>query len=989
MKKTILLMFLLTFCTMVSAQRVVMTGQVVENDGKTPIEQVTVQILSLPDSTYINGCVTNPKGQFTLPAVRPGNYVVKFSFVGYLSQVKPVTLIRGKTQVNLGVIKLSDDAVMLKEAVVIGQAAQVEVVEDTVQYNASAYRVPEGSALEELVKKIPGAEVNEEGKITLNGKDISKILVNGKEFFSGDTQVAMKNLTVDMVDKIKAYDKKSDLARVTGIDDGEEEAVLDLTMKKGQNQGMFGNLDGGVGTQKRYTGRMMFNRFADHNQFSIMTNLNNVNDMGFPGGGGGFRMGGNNGLVAKKMIGGNFAFENKYIETGGNLRFNHDDSDMGSISSTRNYQSNKYGNSKTSTFGSSTSWNFDYRLEWKPDTLNNFIFRPRASHSKNERLSNSLSTSANIDPNNDASLLSVIQEFLKEGNHSVFDVLTEQQKLALANAQRSQSLNNSRNTNLSGELQFNHRFGSKGRNLTVRATGGYTDGKTDAFSNNDQWYFQPDAGSDASLRRYTVTPTKNYNYSARLTYSEPIARAIYLQFSYQFTHRMSKNDKNTYDLSSLLDDSDHIGLLPNGYLSHRDANLSKYVENNFDNHDIGLTIRMIRPKWQLNAGVTYKPQHSTTYYQQGSDMSALASFSRSYNNVSPTIDLRYNFSKMTRLRVEWRSNASQPSVSDMIPVIDNSNPLNITAGNPELKPSFTNNVRIQFNTFNAATQTSFMTNINVRATNNNVSNMVVYNSVTGGQVSMPKNIDGNWNAFGMFIFNTALKDKRFTINSFTNASYNNMNSYYNDSKNMGNISTESFQKFFDDFNKIEAIKNTTKNLSLGERLNFAFRTNLFDVGVNGSIQYTNARNKLQPSANLDTYNFSYGVNGNLNLPWSITISTDLNNSSRRGYSDPSYNTNELVWNAQLAKSFLKGNAATLSVQFYDILKQKSNVSRSITAAMQSDTEYNAINSYVMFKFSYRLSLMGSGNMGNRRGFGRGSGGPGFGGGFGGGRPGRF
>ena len=395
-----ILFSLIMMCSALSvfSQRITVSGRILDGVGE-PIDMATVQILSLPDSAYVNGCVSNSRGYFTLPSVKAGSYVVKFSFVGYESKVQAVNLAATRTQVNLGTIKLEENAVLLKEAVVTAQAAQVEVKEDTIQYNVSAYRVPEGSALEELVKKIPGAEVSEDGKITLNGKDITKILVNGKEFFSGDTQVAMKNLTVDMVDKIKAYDKKSDLARVTGIDDGEEEAVIDLTVKKGMDQGIFGNADLGGGTESRWVGKAMVNHFADKKQFSLMANLNNVNDQGFPGGGGGFRMGGNNGLTTRRMFGGNFAFENKKVEMGGNLRFQHDDTDTQSKSSTYTTASGNYGNSLSKSLGHRLSLNFDGRLEWKPDSLTNLIFRPRASMSRSRNNSDSRSITATEDTN--------------------------------------------------------------------------------------------------------------------------------------------------------------------------------------------------------------------------------------------------------------------------------------------------------------------------------------------------------------------------------------------------------------------------------------------------------------------------------------------------------------------------------------------------------------------------------------------------------------
>src|SRR5574344_461420 len=251
------------------SHKVTVSGSVLDEDGKTPIMQATVQILNM-EGKYVNGAASLQSGHFQLPAVAAGKYTLKVSFVGYTSKSIPITLSSEKPSYNIGKIILKSDAIMMKEAVVTAAAAQVQVKEDTLVYNSSAYRVPEGSALEELVKKLPGAQVDDSGNITINGKEIKKIMVDGKEFFSSDTKVAMKNLPVEMVDKIKAYDKKSDLAKVTGIDDGEEETVLDLSVKKGMKQGWFGNADLAAGTKDRYSGKLMVNRFTDNQQMSAI-----------------------------------------------------------------------------------------------------------------------------------------------------------------------------------------------------------------------------------------------------------------------------------------------------------------------------------------------------------------------------------------------------------------------------------------------------------------------------------------------------------------------------------------------------------------------------------------------------------------------------------------------------------------------------------------------------------------------------------------------
>lgn len=338
MKKLVLLLLLVCTCATLSwaqsGKRITVTGSVIDGDDKSPVGQATVQLLSLPDSTMVVGNVTNNNGVFSI-AARPGKYVLKISFVGYLTQEKSLQLTAGKPSINIGTITLPTDAIMLGEAVIVAEAPQVTISEDTIGYNASAYRTPEGAMLEELVKKLPGAEIDDDGNIKINGKEVKKIMVDGKEFFGGDVKTGLKNLPVDMVEKLKTYDKKSDLARITGIDDGEEETVLDLTVKKGMNQGWFGNVDLGAGTEDRYTGRAMINRFYDKTQVSIIGSANNVNDQGFSGGGPRWRR--NNGLNATKMLGANFATETEKLELGGSMRYNYRDADVVTVGSSQRF----------------------------------------------------------------------------------------------------------------------------------------------------------------------------------------------------------------------------------------------------------------------------------------------------------------------------------------------------------------------------------------------------------------------------------------------------------------------------------------------------------------------------------------------------------------------------------------------------------------------------------------------------------------------------
>ena len=968
MKKLLIWTVLLltaTLSTYAQNKIVTVSGRVIEAGTKEPVELAAVQLLSLPDSAQVAGMTTSTQGYFSLSKQKPGKYLLKVSFIGYVTKIIPVQLTANVPAKKMGNIELATDAVMLQEAVVVAEAPQVTVVEDTLMYNSSAYRTPEGAMLEELVKKLPGAEIDDDGNVKINGKDLKKIMVDGKEFFGGDVKTGLKNLPVDMVDKLKTYDKKSDLARVTGIDDGEEETVLDLTVKKGMNQGWFGNADLGAGTKDRYTGRMMLNRFVDKTQFSIIGSANNVNDQGFSGGGGGPRWRSNNGLNATKMLGANFATQTNKLELGGSVRYNFQDADISSINSSERFlqNGNSYSNSNNKNRNKGTNLNADFRMEWKPDTLTNIIFRPNFSYGRTNNASRSESGTFNEDPFN---LIVNPNDYLN------FDNLSDDPlKDIRVNATNSASLSKGKSLSGNATLQVNRKLNNRGRNLTFRGVFGYGDNDNDQYTQSETRYYQllNHLGGDSILYRnqYITTPTRNYNYTAQVTYSEPIAKATFLQFSYQFQYKYSKSDKTTFDL---LDYPDWAigGALPSGYESHAVDSLSKNAEYRYYNHDASVGLRFIRPKYQLNVGMSFQPQNSTLSYKKGDYM---IDTTRTVFNFAPNMDLRFRFSKVSQLRFTYRGRSNQPTMENLLPITDNSNPLNIRMGNPGLKPSFAHTMRLFYNTYNAEKQRGIMTHFSFTATQNSISNSTRYNEETGGLITRPENINGNWNAFGMFGFNTALKNKKYTINTFTNVNYqNNVAFLYNqDTKNND--------------------RNTSTGLTLGERVTGSYRNDWFEFSLNGSINYTAERNKLRPENNQEPYTYSYGASTNITMPWKMTLATNIANQSRRGYRDSSMNRDELIWNAQLAQSLLKG-AATVSFEVYDILRQQSNNSRSLSADMRSVSEYNGINSYCMVHFIYRLNIFGSKaarekmmNSG-RRGFGGPGRGPG--GGFGGGHP---
>lgn len=953
MKKKILLLAL-AICHMGIAlaqdKKVKVTGDVTDYETTEPIIAATIQLLSMPDSTFLSGATTDLKGLFELEGRLPkGNYAVKVSFVGYGDEFRNFIVTEDTRRVRLDSIRLKTDALLLKEAVIEAQMAQVQVSEDTVIFNAETFRVAEGSMLEELIRKLPGYEVESDGTVKYNGKTVSKILVDGKEFFSEDKSIAMKNLPANMVKKVKSYEKKSDLAEITGIDDGEEELVLDLTVKENAKKGWFSNIDLGYGrpTQKTaydihnlYTVKGMVNRFKENEHYSVILSTNNVNDRGFGRGGRG-----GNGMTQSSMGGfslaknlGEEVEKNKYqFQIGGGLRFFHNDSDVQSQTASETFlekgSRNSFSNSRSQSNNESLRVNADLRLEWRPDTMTDIIFRPSVSHSKSNNASNNLSATFDQDPYE-----TIEDKYTDEGYEPLDSAWTDDSRI---NYNSRQSAGGNESTSVNGRLQINRKFNSKGRNLTLTLNGGYSTSESHSNSTSFTRFYRND--STSTINRYNTTPSKTYNYNTRIMWSEPLWTATFLQLSYQFSYRYNNSDRSTYNLPDVLDNwSLPEWILPDDYERYRSEELSRFATYENMDHDITAQLRLIREKYNMNVGFTLLPQHSKMNYQyMGYDIDTV----RTVFNFTPTMNFRYRWSKQTSLRINYRGRSSQPSMTDLLPITDDSDPLNITKGNPGLKPTFNNSLSVQFQDFKVERLQNISANLRLNNTLNSIVNKITYNEETGGRESQPTNLDGwwsNWSAGAGIAYNTALPNQRYKVSSSTNANYNYQEGY---------VRTKSDDNSFP--------LAATRSVTLSERLTGTYQNDWLEITLQGSLNYNRARNNLQPTANRDTYIFSYGPSTNIQLPWwNIKISSDIGMNSRRGFSDPEFNTDELIWNAQVSKSFLAQNAATVSVQFYDILGQQSNVSRIVNATMRSDTWYNTVNSYFMVHFIYKLNLFG-------------------------------
>lgn len=957
MKQNILavLLFMLMSIGVNAQSKFDIKGIIVDKQTNELIEGATVQLLSLPDSSFVKGAVAGLLGSFKLDGIKKAKYSLKVSYIGYTSLYVDVDLNTKKNKVvDLGQILLSDDEHVLSEAIVSGTAAKVQVSGDSMVYNAAAYRVPEGSTLEALIKLLPGAKVDENGKITINGKEVTKILLNGKEFFLNDMETAMKNIPTDMIEKIKSYERKSDLSRITGIDDGEEETVLDLAVKKDMNTGWFGNLTGAAGTAHRYDSRGMVNHFNETTKVSLVGNARSTPN----------RWGWNNGLRTDKRIGMNFTDTRTKLETEGSLMYRYNGSDVLNESASEDFvaKTGAFSESKSQNISSNSSVNFNAKLEWKLDTMTNILFRPNANYSRNRGMGASRSGSYDEDPKNIVGNVldynEDVAEYSAPGSPEPTSEVLKRLLAIVANTNTNVDQSYSNNIGAGGFLQYNRKFNNKGRNLTIRVNGNFSRGENKSLSAANITYNSLD--SIRLNNRYFETPTNNYNLGAQVTYNEPIADRTYIQFNYRFNYSHSKNDRQAYiydsdafrALSSSLEANRYnigavLNYMENAHFELRDTlELSQYSEYQNYNQTISAQFRRVRDNYNISFGLDAYPQHTVLDYKyMGKEFPEVQ---RTVFNMAPRTYLRWIFDKRTNITLRYQGRTSQPSMTDLLDITDDSRPLYIRKGNPNLKPSFSHSVNFNFNMYKPEPQLGAWVWSNFNATQNNISNKTTYDPVTAVRTTMPMNINGNWNYGVGGGMNSGIgKRKLFNAGANFGTGYNHNVGFYNNAK-----ATE-----VDD----QDIKSVTGNTWVNCGASTSFRNDWFYVELKGDMNYGHVRNNINTQGNQDTYNFSYGGQLQWTMPWGTQLATDIRMNSRRGYSLKDMNTNELLWNASVSHSMLQGKALTLKAEMFDILHQQTNISRSVNAFACTDSRNNTIYQYAMFSAIFRFSLYGGKN----------------------------
>ena len=896
-------------------------GLVADPDGEL-LPSATVKLLHAKDSAFVKGVKTNTHGAFTISGISKGKYILQASYVGFSDTYRNLDL---KKSVDLDTIFLLEGGVNLQEVVVTGVRTEIKVMEDTVEYNAGSFKTQPNSVVEDLLKRLPGVEVGTDGKITANGKQVTKILVDGKEFFSDDPQVASKNLPVDMVDKLQVVDRKSDLARMTGVDDGEEETVINLTVKKGMKNGWFGNVEGGYGTMGRYSGNFNVNRFWNDNQVTFLGNFNNINRLGFSDGGGGRfrRFGGSNGINTSQAFGVNFNVGNKEIfRVGGNVMYSH--TDQYSVS-TRERQylftdSTAFANTFKRSEDRGHNFRADFRLQWNPDSFNSLEIRPRLSYNIND--SESLDSTLNMAGNALRSAVSRAQNF---------------------------GVSHGKSFEFGTRLIYNHKFRSKrGRSFSIDVNYSHSNVRENERSLARNIFYLLNDSVDF-YDQLNNNHTWNDNISARVSWTEPLgdaSRGFFLTIAYRLNYRWNNADKLVsdlpenpdFDMSSPLDlNVDASGAILNESLSNR-------FRNDYFNQDIRIGVRKVNKVMNLEAGVSLVPQRSKSIDLINSDRNVPQ---RSVFNFAPFVNYRHRFSKSRSLNFRYNGRSSQPSMTQLQPVPDMTDPMNIVIGNPDLKPSFSHNVNLRFQDFNMESQRSFMLMANASMTQNSIVSIMRRDHSTGAQTTNYTNVNGVWNAMLMNMVSFPFRNRNWQFNNHIFANYNH---------NVG-------------FNNGERNNSGSFNISIGPALAFRPENLELEIRPRYSIQLT--RNSLQTSSNRTVHNFGGTFNAYYRTPFDLILASDLTYTATRGYAE-GYDKNEWMWNASISYQTLPDKSLTFSVRAYDLLRQRSNISRSITANYIDDQSYNSLTRYFMFSVSYRFNTF-KGQTPQRRGM---HGGPG-------------
>lgn len=890
-----------------------LTGVVSDSTGGV-LSSATVMLLKKTDSTLVEFALSENDGRFKFEKISLGDFLLNITYLGYSSYYTPVSFSASSPSVDLGKVSLASQSTLLNEITVEGERNPMTIKKDTVEYNSAAFQVQPNANVEELLKKLPGVQVDRSGNVQAQGETVNRILVDGKEFFGRDPKMATKNLPASAIDKIQVFDKKSDQAEFTGVDDGQREKTINLTLKEDSRKGSFGNLNGGVGSEGRFQGKASLNKFGSKEKISFIGMANNINNQGFSfeeyvGFTGGMSRGGGIQIDGDSPInnGNNTGFTNTYS---GGLNY-------------------------TNTFSDKTELNGSYFYSLLDKQTDRTLFREnfladRTFFNTEDSKQNSQNQSHRLNVVLDHKLDSfqsfkLTSRITFRGSNTLYEGETE-----TLNADYSPSNSNIRtNTSegsasqLTNDLLYRRKLSKPGRSYSANFSFNLNNDGNFGENLSENIFFRAGKSKIDTIKQRFTQDNERISYGVRLSYTEPLFKKQYLEMNYDYRHNDNNQFREVYDLA--------FGLNP---FEKFNSQLSNQYTTDYNYHRGGGNYRFSGEKFNLTAGASVQYSLLT-----GELILTEQNIEKKYTNILPAVRMRWEVGKGKNLSADYSTNVREPSLTQLQPLVDNSNPLNIYVGNPDLRPEYSHNMGVRFFSFNQFSMTNLFIFSNIGYTQNKIRNTQVIDDqyIT---TTRPENVANDLNISTRANFGTRIKPLKLRINSNAGIVMNQGLTYIN-----GALSTT----------------NST-NISGGISIENQ-KKELFDwqIGMdwrNSNTAYSIATQNAR-SFSVKTYT------ANINVPLfkkAINLSTNLDYEIYSGLS-AGFNQAIPIWNSGLSVFVLKDKRGELKLAAIDMLNKNTGISRNAYFNYTSDEQIRSLGRYFMLSFTYTLKGMGGNQMG--------------------------
>lgn len=917
MRKTTIIILLISFLFVDSyAQQSSIKGMISDTSAKEQLPNTVVSLLRAKDSVLYRFTRTDANGNFELKSLDTGHYVLLITRSRYADYVDQL-FFNTATENNLGNIILTLKANLLQDVIVRQKIAAIRIKGDTLEFAADSFKVREGGSVEELLKKLPGLQVDKDGNITAQGEKVQKVLVDGEEFFGDDPTMATQNIQADAIDKVQVFDKKSDQATFTGIDDGEKTKTINLKLKDDKKKGYFGKLELGGGLNDRWNNNLMLNNFKGKRKLSfygIMSSTGktglNWDERGSYGGGGGTPeydddFGGfyfNNG--GDEFENSNFYGQGvpKSWSTGINYSDKYNDDKQSLNGSYRYNKINSIGSGNTLT------------QTILPDTV---FYNRESGNTFSSRQRNSLNGTFEWQIDSSTSIKAYAKGYTgrQNSNSSFKSEALDEFNNPVNNSLRNNSSSGT-NANINTTLLIRKKFKKPGRTISLNLEQLYSKNNTDGFLFSQNSYFGKGGIIYAldTTDQEKISNTAINTLSAKLTYTEPIVKNVFAELNYSIRSNKSDAEQLSYDKSAA------------GKYDALNDTFSNHYQFNVLSNIVGTAFKYSGKKLTTGIGLNV----ANANFNQ-TDILKDTVFERNYVNFFPRANINYKFNQTTRISLSYRGQTNQPSISQIQPVSDNSNPLIITVGNPFLKQSFEHSVNFNFNNYKVLSQRGIYTYAGLSTT----SNAIVTNNKTdtsGRTILQYTNANGNYNIYSGFGLNKKLQ--KLDMNTGINFNYNN----------------SAYSSF------VNAVQNKTKNAYYGLSLYFdKEKEKKYNINFNPNIGYNTSVSSINKELTTKYWTMSQSVAATFYLPWKLEINNNFQYDYRQKTSAFDNNNNVFLWNAYIGRKLMKNDKALIKFQGYDILNQNKGFERIINTNVIEERNYQTLTQYFLLSFVWNFS----------------------------------